>query len=172
MSYVEVLNVIETIMQTHSMGFTNISLTPIKAVFSLECDVLKQLFKALLELQKLQFLPSLALIHGAHTQLLAWEAKMQREVESISKGWFNFSCFVLLQTRKVGLFKNSSNAAPALFYWLQKLKGAVLSKFSLYFHDILANQTTPAEMRHLCSKLNQDYYQKYLKNVDLGKKKF
>lgn len=88
MSYVEVLNMIETIMQTHSMGFTNISLTPIKAVFSLECDVLKQLFKALLELQKLQFLPSLALIHGAHTQLLAWEAKMQREVWSIRNCFF------------------------------------------------------------------------------------
>lgn len=142
MSYVEILNIIETIMQTHIMGFTNISLTPIKAVFSLECDVLKQLFRALLELQKLQFLPSLALIHGAHTQLLAWEGKMQRE------------------PRKVGLFKNNSNVAPALFYWLQKLKGAVLSKFSLYFHDILANQTTPTEMRLFCSKLNQDYYQK------------
>lgn len=65
----------------------------------------------------------------------------------------------------MGLFKNASNASPALFYWLQKLKGAVLSKFSLYFHDILANQTTPTEMRLFCSKLNQDYYQKYLKKL-------
>lgn len=138
--YIDILNLIDTIIQTHNLGFTDISLTPIKAIFSLECDIVQQLFKAMLELQKLQFLPSLALVNGAHTQLAAWESKMQRE------------------TWKLGLFKN--NPVPLLFQWLQKLKGAVLSKFSLYFHDILANQTTPQEMRSLCLKLQHDYYQK------------
>ncbi|KAL1509173.1 hypothetical protein ABEB36_003951 [Hypothenemus hampei] len=140
MVYVDILNSTETIIQTNNLGFTDITLTPIKAVFSLECDIVQQLFKAMFELQKLQFLPSLALIHGAHTRLAAWESKMQRE------------------TWKLGLFKNSP--LPILFQWLQKLKGAVLSKFSLYFHDILANQTAPTEMRHLCLKLQHDYYQK------------
>lgn len=80
MMYVDILNTIETIIQTHCLSFTDITLTPIKAVFSLECEVLQQLFKAMYELQKLQFLPSLALIHGAHARLSAWESKMQREV--------------------------------------------------------------------------------------------
>ncbi|XP_066145367.1 KICSTOR subunit 2-like [Euwallacea fornicatus] len=140
MVYVDILNSIETIIQTHNLGFTDISLTPIKTVFAFECDILQQLFKAMFEVQKLRFLPSLALIHGAHTRLQAWESKMQRE------------------TWKLGLFKNSP--LPALFLWLQKVKGVVLSKFSLYFHDILANQTAPTDMRHLCSKLQHDYYQK------------
>ncbi|XP_030745574.1 KICSTOR complex protein C12orf66-like [Sitophilus oryzae] len=138
--YIDILNVIETIIQNNHFGFTNICLTPVKTVFSFECEVLQQLFKAMYELNRLQFLLSLALIHGAHTTLGAWESRMQRE------------------TWKLGLFKNSP--LPALFLWLQKLKGSVLSKFSLYFHDILANQTAPNDMRHLCSKLQNDYYQK------------
>lgn len=81
MKYPEILSNIEVIIQRNTDGFTDISLTPAKAVFSLECEILQQLFKALMELQRLQFLPSLALIHGAHTRLSAWENRMQsREV--------------------------------------------------------------------------------------------
>ncbi|KAJ8970783.1 hypothetical protein NQ317_003497 [Molorchus minor] len=140
--YIEILNQIENLIQRNALGFTDISMTPVRAVFSLECEILDQIFKALTELQRLQFLPSLALIHGAHTRLNAWESKMQnREI------W------------KLGIvFKN--NPLPALFQWFQKLKGAVLSKFSLYFHGTLAQQTTPNDMRHLSSKLQHDHYQK------------
>ncbi|KAF7281004.1 hypothetical protein GWI33_005270 [Rhynchophorus ferrugineus] len=138
--YIDLINQVETITQNNNYTFTNICMTPIRVVFSFECEVLQQLFKAMYELQRLQFLPSLALIHGAHTRLIAWEGKMQRE------------------TWKLGFLKN--NPLPALFLWLQKLRGAILSKFSLYFHDTLANQTTPTDMRHLCSKLQHDYYQK------------
>ncbi|KAJ8952421.1 hypothetical protein NQ318_014513 [Aromia moschata] len=119
--YLDILNHIETIIQRNSLGFIDISMTAVRAVFSLECEILEQLFKALTELQRLQFLPSLALIHGAHTRLNAWESKMQNR---------------------------------------ERLKGAVLSKFSLYFHGTLAQQTTPNDMRQLCSKLQHDYYQK------------
>ncbi|CAG9858763.1 unnamed protein product [Phyllotreta striolata] len=139
----EILTQIETVIEKNSEGFTDICLTPAKAVFSLECEILEQLFRALSRLQKLEFSPSLALIHGAHTRLIAWENKIQsREI------W------------KLGIFKNSPS--PALFQWFQKLKGAVLSKFSLFFHDILAQQTTPNEIRQLCAKLQQDYYQKII----------
>nr|CAI5817482.1 unnamed protein product [Callosobruchus analis] len=138
----DVHNSIEAVINRNRDGFTDISLTPARAVFSLECEILQQLFKTLIDLQRLQFLPSLALIHGAHTRLAAWESKMQSR-----ESW------------KLGIvFKNSP--LPALFQWLQKLKGTVLSKFSLYFHDTLAQQTTPSDMRHLCSKLHYDHYQK------------
>ncbi|XP_074032291.1 KICSTOR subunit 2 isoform X2 [Leptinotarsa decemlineata] len=148
--YNEIASHIESVIQTHLEGFSDISMTPIKAVFCLEGEILEKLFKALSELQKLQFLSSLTLIHAAHTRLIAWENKIQpREV------W------------KLGIFKN--NPVPALFQWIQKLKSAVLSKFSLYFHDILAKQTTSSDMKYLCSKLQQDYYQKmiaFLKKYD------
>jgi len=132
---------IENVIQKHALGFTDISLTPIKAVFNLECEILQQLFKALMELQRLQFLPSLGLIHGANTRLTAWENKMQNR-----------------ETWKLGFLKN--NPLPLLFQWLLRFKGAVLSKFSLYFHDTLAQQTTSSDMRQLCSKLQYDHYHK------------
>ncbi|CAH0560805.1 unnamed protein product [Brassicogethes aeneus] len=142
LKYDEILHNIDQLMQKYSLEFTDIALIPAKAVFTLECEILEQLFKALTELQKLQFLPSLALCHGAHTRLAAWENKIQCR-----------------ETWKIGyVFKG--NPLPSLFQWLQKLKGTVLSKFSLYFHDTLAQQTTPIDMRQLCSKLLHDHYQK------------
>lgn len=79
LKYNELLIQIETVIQRHSLSFIDISLTPVKAVFSLECEILEHLFKALMELQRLQFIPSLALIHGVHTRLAAWESKMQNK---------------------------------------------------------------------------------------------
>ena len=80
MPFKDVLNYMETVIQNNAMGFSDISLTPVKAGFSFECEVVQHLFKAMYELQRLQFLPSLALVHGAHTRLGAWESKIQREV--------------------------------------------------------------------------------------------
>ncbi|XP_017783922.1 PREDICTED: UPF0536 protein C12orf66 homolog [Nicrophorus vespilloides] len=139
--YNDMLQTINILIQKNVDMFTDIRFTPIKAVFSLECSILEQLFKALTELQRLQFLPSLSLIHGAHTQLAAWENKIQNR-----------------ETWKLGFLKN--NQLPALFQWHLKLKGAVLSKFSLFFHDTLASQTSNNEMRQMCSKLHFDYYNK------------
>ncbi|KAK4886049.1 hypothetical protein RN001_002320 [Aquatica leii] len=141
--YTDLLEHIETIIEKHVLSFTDIGLTPIKAVFSLECEILQQLLKALCELQNLQFLASLALIHGAQTRLTAWENKIQNR-----------------ETWKLGFLKN--NPLPLLLQWLIRFKGAVLSKFSLYFHDRLAQQTSSNDMRQLCSKLQFDYYHRML----------
>lgn len=54
------------------------------------------------------------------------------------------------------------NPLPALLQWLVKLKTLVVSKFSLYFYHTLVQQTTPQEMRNLCSKHNVDYFHKYV----------
>lgn len=157
--YLELLNLTENIIQKNALCFTDICLTPVKAVFNLECEILQQLFKALTELQRLQFLPSLALIHGAHTRLNAWEGRIQKEVQNTFL-FFNNTKLVneLSQSWKLGFLKN--NPSPALLQWLLKLKGIVLSKFSLYFHNTLAQQTTPNDMRNICMKLQHDYYQK------------
>ena len=155
--YSDTLKYIQNLIEIHSLDFADISLTPAKAAFGLEVEILEQLFRALTELQRLQFLPSLALIHGAHTRLTLWESKIpNREVyHPQQRKFFTDLCF---QNWKISFLKN--NPLPALFQWLQKLKGAVLSKFSLYFHDTLAQQTTPNEMRQLCAKLHHDHYQR------------
>lgn len=131
-------------------------------MFSFECEILKNLFKALSELQRLQFLPSLALIHSSHTTLSSWKTKLQnREViDNILKYKCILLIYFFLQTWKLGFLKNTQ--LPALFEWLMKLKGAILSKFSLYFHNTLALQTTSSDMRQLCSKLLYDNHQKYI----------
>merc|ERR1719228_2834408 len=45
---------------------------------------------------------------------------------------------------------------PYLFLWISRLKAALISKFSLYFHATLARQAPPLEMSRLCSKLGVD----------------
>jgi len=50
----------------------------------------------------------------------------------------------------------ASTTEPQLFLWLQKFKGSLVSKFSLYFHQQLSKQTTVQEMKNLCGKLSLD----------------
>nr|XP_022912490.1 KICSTOR complex protein C12orf66 homolog isoform X1 [Onthophagus taurus]XP_022912491.1 KICSTOR complex protein C12orf66 homolog isoform X1 [Onthophagus taurus]XP_022912493.1 KICSTOR complex protein C12orf66 homolog isoform X2 [Onthophagus taurus] len=144
-NYADLVTHITTIIEQNIPLFSDISMTSIKAIFGLECDILSNLFKALVEVQKLQFLPSLVLIHGAHTGLTLWESKIQNR-ERTFQPW------------KLGFIKNIQ--WPPLYQWLSKLKGAVISKFSLYFYHILSQQTTPTDMKQLCSKLQYDSYQK------------
>lgn len=141
LNYNELLIQIEEIIQRHALLFSHIALTPIKAIFGLECEILAKLLKAFIELQNLQFLSTLALIYGAHIRLTAWESTLQNR-----ESW------------KLGFLKN--NPLPALFQWFMRLRGAVLSKYSLYFHPILAQQVPSNDMRQLCSKLHYDHYQK------------
>lgn len=84
LKYNEILTHIESIIERYSLGFTDISMTPVKAVFNFECEILQHSIKALIELQRLQFMSSLALINGMHTRIGAWENKMQREVLSLA----------------------------------------------------------------------------------------
>eukprot|EP00096_Caligus_rogercresseyi_P015586 TRINITY_DN8052_c0_g1_i2.p1 TRINITY_DN8052_c0_g1~~TRINITY_DN8052_c0_g1_i2.p1 ORF type:complete len:427 (+),score=73.91 TRINITY_DN8052_c0_g1_i2:47-1327(+) len=46
---------------------------------------------------------------------------------------------------------------PVLYQWFWKLKAIVLSKVSLYFHDVLSSQTPSPEFKEQCSKLSIDY---------------
>ena len=51
-----------------------------------------------------------------------------------------------------------ANDPPALYRWLSGLKDTVLSKFTLYFYEVLEKQTTRSEMRQTCDrKLNINY---------------
>ncbi|KAF8786356.1 KICSTOR complex protein C12orf66 like protein [Argiope bruennichi] len=50
--------------------------------------------------------------------------------------------------------------APGLYTWLRNLKAALVSKFTLYFHEILSKQTTPADMKNFCAKASFDYFSK------------
>jgi hypothetical protein len=48
---------------------------------------------------------------------------------------------------------------PGLFLWIKKLKGALVSKFTLYFFDIL-NKHSNYDMKSHSMKLPVDFYGK------------
>lgn len=106
LKYNELLMNIENLIQKQMLNFTDITMTPIKAIFSLECEILEELLKAMIELQRLQFLPSLALINGAHTRLSAWENKMQnRDVIGDSVVFVLLFKIDLFADLEIGIFK-------------------------------------------------------------------
>jgi hypothetical protein len=49
---------------------------------------------------------------------------------------------------------------PLLFQWLARFHASLVSKFSLYFHATLSEQSTPSEMKNLTAKTNIDYVNK------------
>lgn len=110
-----------------------------------ETSILLDLLSIGHALQKWNFFESIMLLQRAGAALARWEEAMQsREARKLS---FATSLF-----RGVG-----GTQEPHLYTWLARLKATMLSKFSLYFHQTLSNQTTPAEMRTLCSRLQVDH---------------
>ncbi|XP_033224534.1 KICSTOR complex protein C12orf66 homolog isoform X2 [Belonocnema kinseyi] len=111
----------------------------------LECEILLQLIKAHVEIQNWKFLPSLMALYGAQARMAAWERTLQNK-ESWKLGF--------------GATFLKANQQPVLYQWLLKLRSAVLSKCSLYFHTTLSQQASPGEMRSIMSRQNVDYYHK------------
>ncbi|XP_032893983.1 KICSTOR complex protein C12orf66 homolog [Amblyraja radiata] len=140
---VELVHSLECILQKHSSRFHHPILSPLESSFQLEADVLTQLLKAQAEISEWRFLPSLLNLHGAHSKLHIWGQMFEKQRE----------------TRK-HLFGGQTQKAlqpPHLFQWLTRLKNALLSKFSFYFHEALSRQTGPSEMKALTAKTNPDY---------------
>ncbi|XP_040576035.1 KICSTOR subunit 2 [Lepeophtheirus salmonis] len=112
----------------------------------LECELgaLLNLLEALVYSSKWDLFNSLMKIDVADDKLRIWSEayKTNKEERKIS-----FTSAFLLRPQQ----------DPLLYQWFWKLKGAVLSKFSLYFHDILIKQTSPVELKNQCSKLTIDY---------------
>lgn len=112
----------------------------------MEVDVLAQLLRCQAQISEWHFLPSLLNLHGAHGKLQAWAHVFERQRE----------------TRK-HLFGGQSQKAvqpPHLYMWLQRLQGALLAKFSFYFHEALSRQAPPSEMKALTARTSPDYFGK------------
>lgn len=134
-----------SIMLANQNQFHHPNLSHLKTSFSYECESLTKLMSAQLELQQWTFLPSLLHLHEAHSKLSAWGALAQMK-----------------ESRRLpfspGFLKNTQ--LPLLYLWLVRFKGYLISKFTLYFHEILGKQTTVQDMKSLCSKAPIDFYQK------------
>lgn len=141
----ELLANTSTIAQNNHKNFHHPYLINLKNSFSYEVEILDQLFSAQLEIQQYKYLQSLLHLHEAHCTLCAWGSmSLVRESRRFSFG----SSFL------------KSPQMPALYQWLLKLKGFLISKFTFYFHEILSKQTIPQEMKSICTKAPIDFYQK------------
>lgn len=147
MNFEELLSQVTEIGQKNSRNFHHPILTPIKTNFTYECDILIHLLRSQLEMQHWRFLPSLIHLHDAHSKLNSWHSAIQPK-----------------ETKKYGFGSSflKSSPLPVLYQWLWQTKAAFVSKFSLYFHETLAAQSSPAEMKALISRQGQacDYVSK------------
>lgn len=141
-NYQDLMMVISEIMQTNNRNFHHPLLSHLKSSFIYECEIISHLLQCQILMTELQFLPSLLQLHHAHSKLASWGASAQQAKEV-----------------KKSTFGGSSKHAPlpALYNWLLKYKQVLLSKFSLYFYDLLQKQTHQSEIKTICSKLSDDF---------------
>ncbi|KAF2350725.1 KICSTOR complex protein C12orf66-like [Trinorchestia longiramus] len=110
-----------------------------------ECDVLQSVLQGLCSIQHHSFLSALLHLDAAHESLTSWQKLILcRESKKYSLGSV--------------LLKGSS--VPALFQWLWQVRATATAKFSLYFFNSLASQTTLNDMKTLLAKQPTDYVAK------------
>lgn len=149
--YDELQHHVETIIESCKYSFLHPHLKSIRNILMNECEILLHLFGAHVELQVWTFIPCIMHLQAANSKLSTWEKSLQNK-----------------ETWKLGFLKGSQ--LPQLYQWLHRLKSATLNKFTLYFYQVLSQQTTPQEMKnYLSTKHNTDFY---LKLQYLQKKTF
>ncbi|KAF4521616.1 hypothetical protein B566_EDAN006658 [Ephemera danica] len=142
--YSDLQGSLEELVDRHSLPFPHLAITSLNTSLSLECEALVHLVRAGTELAEWRFLPSLLLLHGAHTRMQAWEHSLNSK-----ESW------------RLGSFL-ASPRQPPLHKWVASLKGGLSAKFALLFYNTLSQQTTQADMKALCAKLSPsiDYHYK------------
>lgn len=142
LNFEDLLMMCKEVLADHDKDFHHPLLVPLRQSFSLEVESLCHLLHAQIHMCQWSYLPSVLQLQQAHTKLLTWSENIpMKETKST--------------------FGRSSIKAcpyPPLLNWLLKFKGVLLSKFGLYFHDILAKQTVANELKMNHWKLQDDFY--------------
>ncbi|KAL5013323.1 hypothetical protein ScPMuIL_007593 [Solemya velum] len=146
MNYEDLVKVITDINKSNTKSFHHPLLSYLKSSFSMECEIVSHLLNAQMFMTQWQFLPSLFQLHQAHSKLMSWGAAAQVKEHKKSFG---------VSSVKHGMW-------PALYQWLLKYKSLLVSKFSLYFYEILSKQTVPNEMKNLITKTSEDFVSKII----------
>lgn len=144
-NFEDVLAQIQQINLQYQKNFHHPLLGHLKSVFTFECESLVKLIEAQMAMQQWSFLSSLLHLHEAHAKLGAWEVLLQPK-----------------ENRRTLSLIPRTQTVPPLYQWLWRLKAHFVSKFSLYFHDVLSKQTSTQEMKMLSSKCVTDFYAKML----------
>lgn len=146
-------------------------LDPIKSSFSVEMDLLHHILQAQCDLAEWKFMPSLLHLHESKVKLFSWNKVLP--VSSV-KDSFTGSLSVK-KGFELKMFGGGCNCkkqieVPLLFQWLARFHAALVSKFSLYFHSTLSEQSpSSSEMKALTAKASVDYVSKiatFLRRAD------
>ncbi|XP_041360889.1 KICSTOR complex protein C12orf66 homolog isoform X2 [Gigantopelta aegis] len=143
-SFVDLSTIASEIIEAHRRGFHHPLLSPVKSAFSLECSILSYLLEAQVLISEWQFLPAVLQLHQANSRLASW------------------AVLASVKDSKKGFSQSKSSTVPALYLWLLKFKGLLVSKFSLYFYDVLSKQSSSVEMKTLTAKASEDFVAKMI----------
>lgn len=142
--------VLSHIIQTYSKAFHHPILAPLSNLFSTECEILQNLFKAQVEILKCSFLTSLLHLNHANRKLSDMDLM-------ISMGTKNGSRTLVPGNVAKKIGPSVANSLP-LYAWLWKFKAALLSKFTFYFYESLAKQAiNEADLKPLTAKADVDF---------------
>ncbi|XP_012944126.1 KICSTOR complex protein C12orf66 [Aplysia californica] len=131
----------EEILKEHIKGFHHPLLVPVKTMFGLEVESLCHLLHAQIQMCQWNYLPCVLQLQQGHSKLNDWMAMIpSKEVKTT-----------------FGRTSSKSCPYPPLLNWMLKFKGILLSKFGLYFHDILFRQTVPPELKMNQSRTPEDF---------------
>ncbi|GFO33338.1 upf0536 protein c12orf66 [Plakobranchus ocellatus] len=140
-SFEDLVMMCEEIMKENIKKFHHPLLGPIRTVFSYECESLCHLMQAQILMSMWSYLSCVMQLHEAHTKLNSWAAMIpSKEVKSA-----------------FGARSTKTQIFPPLHSWLTKFKAILLSKFGLYFYDVLAKQTMPSLLKANLSKTSEDF---------------
>lgn len=140
-SFEDLVMMCEEIMKENIKKFHHPLLSPIRTVFSYECESLCHLMQAQILMSTWSYLPCVLQLHEAHAKLNSWAGLIpNKEVKSA-----------------FGARSSKTQHFPPLHSWLTKFKAILLSKFGLYFFDILSKQTVPSLLKANLSKTSEDF---------------
>ncbi|KAG1664396.1 KICSTOR complex protein C12orf66 [Nymphon striatum] len=141
MKFDELHSHIKEIINRSQKQFHHPLLAPIKTVFNLETEILCMLIETQIQVAQWKFFPALMNLYEANCKLGSWSAMFNQK-----------------ETKKL-LFQKPV-VTPPLYQWLVKFKGHLVSKFTLYFYEVLSKQTTSQEIKNMCAKAPSDHHQK------------
>ena len=140
---------VSALKSKYSSEFHHPLLQSLNNAFSVEVEVLEELLLASVQVQNWKMLPALLHLQTATNRLTKWEEQNPKIMELRKNKTFVGTVF-------------STTTGLSIFVWLWQFKAAIHDKFSLYFHEVLARQTSSTEMKLMCSRISQDYYQKFI----------
>lgn len=143
MSINDLLPVIIDIINSYQNEFHHPILSAVKHSYSLECEVIMHLMKSQLHMQHYEFLNSLLDLNEAHGKLSDWATYLPAK-----------------EDKKMFLAMSKGQTTPPLYEWYVKYKNLLVSKFGLYFHDVLSKQAPANELKTLLAKSSIDFHSK------------